>query len=55
MSHFVGLVLLSLAVAVVFTFINYSDPRARFIYFFKLLAAMVLGSLVFAWLMYFIP
>lgn len=55
MNHFLGLILLSVAVAVVFTLLNYQDTRNRLIYFFKLIAAMVFGSLVFAWLMYYIP
>lgn len=54
MNHFVGLMLLSLCVASVFTFVNPEAGDEPVRYFFKLLAYMIVGSLVFAWLMAFI-
>lgn len=55
MNHFLGLVILSVCVAAIFSFINRSDGWERWKYFFGLLGYMVAGSLLFAWLMYALP
>jgi len=49
------MVLLSLVIATVFALLN-PRPEIRPVrYFFVLLGYMVVGSLLFAWLMYFLP
>lgn len=55
MNHFLGLLILSLCIATVFSLINRTDSKERFRYFLTLMAYMVVGSLLFAWLMYLIP
>jgi len=54
-NHFFGLIILSLCIATVFSLINRSDSKERVRYFFTLMLYMVVGSLLFAWLMYLIP
>ncbi len=55
MNHFLGLAILSVVVAVVFSFLNRDERGERVKYFAMLLAYMLAGSLAFAWVMYFLP
>lgn len=55
MNHFLGLAILSLCVASVFALLNRSDRKERFRYFLTLMGYMLVGSLLFSWLMYFLP
>jgi hypothetical protein len=54
-NHFVALLVLSFCVATVFALINRSGTEERVKYFLTLIGYMVVGSLVFAWIMSFIP
>jgi len=54
-NHFVGLLILSTCIATAFALLNRSSARSRVQYFLKLMVYMVIGSLVFAWIMYLIP
>jgi len=53
-NHFVGLVILSIAVALVFALINKDMEKERLRYFLTLIGYMIGGSFVFAWIMYWI-
>ena len=55
MNHFIALLVLSIVVATVFTLINFSEKKQRISYFGRLMLYMVLGSVLFAWVMYAIP
>ena len=55
MNHLLGLVILSLCVAAVFTFISRDTRKARVRYFLTLLGYMIAGSVLAAWMMYQIP
>ena len=55
LNHFVSLVVLSIVIATVFSMLNRSERRERLRYFLMLLGYMVAGSLVVAWIMYFLP
>ncbi len=55
MNHFSGLIVLSLGVATLFSLLAKENRKQQLHYFFKLLAIMVLGSLVGAWVMLAIP
>ena len=55
MNHFLGLLVLSVCIATIFSLINKSGSKERIRYFLTLMAYMVVGSLLFAWLMYLIP
>ena len=55
MNHYVALLILSVCVATVFTFISRDHTRDRIRYFLRLLAYMVVGSFVMAWIMYAVP
>jgi len=54
-NHFFGLLILSLCIATIFSLINRSESKGRIRYFCTLMLYMVVGSLLFAWLMYLIP
>jgi uncharacterized membrane protein len=54
-NHFLGLIILSLCIATVFVIVNRERKQDRVRYFLRLLAYMIVGSLLFAWVMYFIP
>lgn len=55
MSHFWGLIVLSVCVAAVFALVMKDSREERMRYFFSLLLYMILGSLMAAWIMYPIP
>ena len=55
MNHFVGLFILSICIATVFALVNRNETSERIRYFFTLMGYMVVGSLLFAWVMYLIP
>lgn len=55
MNHYVGLLILSVCIATAFALLNRSGRKERVKYFLRLMAYMALGSLVFSWVMYFIP
>jgi uncharacterized membrane protein len=55
MNHFVLLVIISLAIAVVFTLITKEDKKEQFKYFLKIILYMVVGSFVAGWVMSAIP
>lgn len=55
MNHFVMLVFLSLAIAVVFTLISKETTEERVRYFLTLMLYMVVGSLAAGWVMSAIP
>jgi hypothetical protein len=54
-NHFIGLLILSTCVATAFALLNRDTPQARLRYFFRLIGYMVVGSLLFSWVMYSIP
>lgn len=51
MDHFLLLVVQAVLIAVFFSFLWKRDPRERLRYFFKVLAALVLGAVALGWLM----
>ena len=55
MDHIVLLVWHALLVSVFFAFLWRSEPRARRRLFLKTLLIMVLGGVLFGWLMYAVP
>ena len=55
MNHFIGLIFISIVVSAVFSLLNRSEPKEQIRHFLLLLGYMVVGSLLFAWLMYFLP
>ena len=55
MNHFIGLIIISIVVSAVFSLLNRSEVREQISHFFLLLGYMVVGSLLVAWLMYFLP
>ena len=55
MNHFVSLVILSIVIATVFSLLNRTERKERLHYGLRLLGYMVVGSLVVAWIMYFLP
>lgn len=55
MNHFVMLVILSLAIATVFTLVTKQAKSEQLRYFSKMLLYMVVGSLVAGWVMSAIP
>ncbi|MFQ5740222.1 MAG: hypothetical protein ACE5JX_14545 [Acidobacteriota bacterium] len=55
MNHFIGLIILSLSVATVFSLIIKEDRDERIRYFLTLLIYMVVGSFVGGWVMSAIP
>jgi len=54
-NHFVSLVVLSIVIATVFSLLNKTERKERLRYFLMLLGYMVVGSLIVAWIMYFLP
>jgi hypothetical protein len=54
-NHFISLVIFSLAVAGVFALLNREGRRNQLVYFLTLLGYMIGGSLLLAWIMYFLP
>jgi len=54
-NHYISLLIVSLAVSTVFSLISKEAENRRIRYFTVMLAYMVAGSLMAAWLMYFIP
>ncbi|MDA2928109.1 hypothetical protein MYX78_12940 [Acidobacteria bacterium AH-259-G07] len=55
MNHYIAILILSVCVATVFTLITKETNEERIRYFLKLMAYMVLGSFIAAWIMYSIP
>jgi hypothetical protein len=55
LNHYLGLLILALAVTSVFTFISGEAENRRTRYFLTMLAYMAVGSLLVAWVMRFIP
>lgn len=55
MNHFLMLVIISLAVALVFTLISKENRSEQMRYFLKMILYMVIGSLIGAWVMSAIP
>ncbi|MBI4481630.1 MAG: hypothetical protein HY652_01945 [Acidobacteria bacterium] len=55
MNHISALVVFSIAVAAVFACIAKETPREQLRYFLFLLGALVVSSLVAAWIMYPFP
>jgi hypothetical protein len=55
MNHYVSLVVFSVIVASLFTTISKEAENRRTRYFLIMLGWMAVGSLLAAWLMYFIP
>ncbi len=55
MNHYVNILIMSVCISAVFTFITKETLKERIRYFFKLMGYMGLGSLLGAWLMYTIP
>ena len=55
MNHFITLIIISICIAGVFSLVNKEQKQERIRYFLILLAYMILGSLVFSWLMYLVP
>ena len=54
MNHYLGLIILSVCIASVFTLITKDTSEERIRYFLSLLAYMILGSLAAGWVMFFI-
>jgi hypothetical protein len=54
-NHYVGVLIMSVCISAVFTLITKGTREERILYFLKLMAYMVLGSLLAAWAMYGIP
>jgi len=55
MNHYIGILVMSVCVATVFTLIARNTLKSRILYFLKLMGYMAIGSLVAAWIMYIIP
>ena len=55
MSHYLGLLIISLCVATAFTLLNREGTKEQTKYFLTLMGYMVVGSLLAAWVMYYIP
>lgn len=55
LDHLTLMVLHALLIAVFFSFLWKRDPRERRLYFWKVLAALVLGAIALGWLMYPFP
>ena len=55
MNHFLGLVLLSICISLVFSTISRDTQRERLRYFLTMMGYMVLGSLLASWLMAYVP
>lgn len=55
MNHFLGLLVISISIAAVFALIMKESREERVRYFLLLLAYLVVGSLVAAWVMYPFP
>ncbi len=55
MNHYISLVILAFGVTSVFTAISREAEKNRLKYFLTMIGYMVVGSLLAAWLMYFIP
>ena len=55
MNHYVGILIMSICVATVFTLIARDTREERIRYFLKLVVYMAIGSLVVAWIMYIMP
>lgn len=55
MNHYLGLIVLSVSIATLFSLIMKESKEERFRYFVSLLAYMIVGSLIAAWVMYPIP
>lgn len=55
MNHYIAISILSLCIATVFTLITKETKEERIRYFLKLMAYMVVGSFVAAWIMYSVP
>ncbi len=55
MNHYLSLLIVSLCIAAVFAMVTKEDTNERFHYFLMLLTYMVLGSLVAAWIMSWVP
>jgi Na+/melibiose symporter-like transporter len=54
-NHFLGLAILSVVVAVIFSILNRNERREQIRYLAVLLVYMIVGSLAFAWVMYLLP
>ena len=54
-DHFLIMTLYALLVSVFFAFLWRQEKRARIVLFVKVFAALVLGGLALAWLMYPFP
>lgn len=55
MNHFLGLAILSVVVAMIFSILNRNERREQIRYLAVLLVYMIVGSLAFAWVMYLLP
>lgn len=55
MNHFTGILLFAVCVAAIFSLVNRTGLKERVLYFAMLMGYMVAGSLLFSWLMYFLP
>lgn len=55
MNHSWGMIILAVSVATVFAMIMKEDTEQRIRYFLSLVAYMIVGSLIAAWIMYPIP
>ncbi|MGH9340607.1 MAG: hypothetical protein ACRD1R_13695 [Acidobacteriota bacterium] len=51
MNHFLGLIIISLGIAAIFSLITKDHKDERIRYFLTLLAYMIAGSFIAAWLM----
>jgi hypothetical protein len=54
-NHYLGLLILSLAITSIFTFISAEAENRRLRYFLTMFGYLAAGSLLAAWLMRFIP
>jgi Na+/melibiose symporter-like transporter len=54
-NHFLGLAILSVVVAMIFSILNRNERREQIRYLAVLLVYMIVGSLAFAWVMYLLP
>jgi hypothetical protein len=54
-NHFIGLIIISIMISAVFSLLNRDEAKEQIRHFFLLLGYMVVGSLIVAWIMYFLP
>ncbi|NCO69520.1 MAG: hypothetical protein GW878_03235, partial [Acidobacteria bacterium] len=52
LDHLTLMILDALLIAVFFTFLWKKERRERWLYFFKVFGALVLGAIALAWLMF---